>query len=187
MPRFLKHLLAWTLICGLSAAPSFALGINLDDTLWGMLVGVAVFIVGYTAFSCTPLAARIYADRRRRRAIKIGYATRLAMSLASAMVFLEVGFFIIMPDVACGVMSVGATSKMLGREEGFLFALSATLLQGTALNLMLGIYTLIVYAICRYCMAPDDACRPQGFEVLPIATPAIPITPTLDPHARAPH
>lgn len=185
MPRFFKHLLIWTLICGAAAAPSFALGGMMDDTALGMTLGVVLFILGYTFASGSNIARRLYADRRRRRAIQIGFATRVALSMLSALVFLEVGFYFLFPDLLCGAVTAGLAKEVFGRDSGFAFALLATVLQGVALNVVLAVYTLLVYVVCRLAMAPDDASRPQGFEVLPLATPAIPLAET-PPRATLP-
>lgn len=169
MPKPFVALCWWTLICSLSAAPSFVLGLSFDNAVPGMLAGVATFIASYTLLSCTPFARRLYSNRIWRRTIRVGYGTRMALSLFSGLAL--IGFpFTMLPDMYCGILAVGATNAIVGKDKGFAFAYAATVIEGVLLNIILALFMLVVHAICRRVMSPDGG--PRGFEVIPMATAA---------------
>jgi hypothetical protein len=166
MPRALIALCWWTLICGLSAAPGFVLGLQTDAAVPGMIAGIATFIIGYTLLSCTPFAERLYSNRIWRRTIHIGYGTRMALSIASGLAW--VGFPLpIFLDVWCGLVGIAVSRHLVGDEKGLAFGYLATLVDGVLLNIILAVFMLIVYTICRKVMPPPDGLR--GFDVLPRA------------------
>jgi len=132
----------WLLICSISAAPSFL-----------------TFVVLYVWIESLPFVRSKLADRRLRRAVKIGYGIRIGISIIFPVA--------IVLDLYCGLMSVSVVNAVLG-IEGFesvgtnsafpLFKLIqfylTTLVQGVVLNILLGGWTLFVYVICLGIMYP---------------------------------
>ena len=154
----------WLLICSISAAPSFFWGwavLGEQDVISAaaMVAGILTFVVLYVWIESLPFVRSKLADRRLRRAVKIGYGIRIGMSIIFPVA--------IILDLYCGVMSVGVVNTVLG-VEGFesvstnsafpLFKLIqfylTTLVQGVVLNILLGGWTLFVYVICLGIMYP---------------------------------
>lgn len=119
-----------------------------------MLTGVLIFICGYTLADQWTQKARWRRDYAIRLSLKIGYITRMAVS-----VIFPVGGFL---DVVCGMFSISAVEFISatdirgglgGMDEaarlgaGFLLVLLTTLVQGVVLNILLLGYTLVVWGI----------------------------------------
>lgn len=153
-----KSIFRWMLICGVSAAPSFFIAMSLANKpliqILAMLGGVLTFVVFYVYIESMEWTRRKMKDRSFRLAVIVGYVTRIVIS-----VIFPIAIFV---DMFCGLFSVSVTSAIFGsgvmmqegasfRNEGgpFLFAwfYATTLVQGIVLNVVLGAYTLIVYAI----------------------------------------
>lgn len=166
-PRIAIVLLWWTIICSLSAAPSFVLGCNIDGAVGGMLAGVATYIVGYTAISLTPTARRFYANRIWRRTIQITYGTRIALSLLSVFAMIGVPFTMII-DIWSGMVAVSISERLVGDDAGFIFAYLATIIEGAILNFVLFVFMMMVWTVARLVMEPDESV-PRGFDVIPVA------------------
>jgi hypothetical protein len=151
----MKSLLLWSLVCTVSATPSFFWGVLTIATAQAlaMLTGVAIFVGLYTAGDQWTQQARWRRNRPLRLSLKIGYITRLAIS-----VIFPVGGFI---DMFCGIFSISVAefvtnSNMVwghGVEQGgalgagFVFTLITTLIQGAVLNVILFAYVLLVWGI----------------------------------------
>lgn len=149
---WLGSLAIWSLVCVVSAIPSFVWGLGTiaSTAAVAMLLGVVIFIVGYVfADQCTQ-QARWRRNRSLRTALKIGYITRLTISI-----IFPVGGFL---DMVCGLFSVSivdfASSIMIGGSAtsgmpsaGFGQVLATTLVQGVVLNVVLAAYVLLVFGI----------------------------------------
>ena len=156
-PKPIRVFLKWLLVCSVSAAPSFFWGTIIHEielvAILGMFAGIIVFIVGYTFLELTPYIQRLMQDNAIRRTAKIGYGTRIAIS-----VIFPIGLYL---DLVVGMLSLGITSTILpnsivvGQEnieptaELFLGTMSTTIVQGVLINMILGVYMLIVFAIVR--------------------------------------
>lgn len=144
----------WTFVCVVSAAPSFlwGLGTIAGTQYLAMSLGICVFIALYTwgdQFTQTAHWRKIPAVTL---ALKIGYTTRLMLS-----VIFPVGALL---DVVCGLLSVaiveaaapnlrshpGGAADLEG-SVGFLGAFLITLVQGLVLNVALLGYMTVVLGI----------------------------------------
>lgn len=158
----------WTIICGVTAIPSFtwanmAKGFDLN----GMVAGVALFAVMYTIVTGTPAVGRFRASRLTNRTLRIGYFTRVVVS---AMMPLGMAL-----DAIPGLLSVAAVDSALGRmplrgneSHGFFSTLTITLIQGTLLHVTLGAYMLIVHLIQWWWVGkqyPEGHCRKCGYDL----------------------
>jgi hypothetical protein len=145
----LRALLRWTLVCGVSAAPSFFWGCALDrgiQHIAAMISGIVVFILAYTAFECTRTYRRLMQVPYMRRTAMIGYGTRVVMSIV-----FPVGLAVDML-VGMGTMTiVGAVAGALPSANvggpTFLVVFILTLVQGTLMNLLLVGYMGAVFWI----------------------------------------
>lgn len=140
--------LRWLLVCSISAAPSFAFGlITTNGRIAGMLLGILIFVIGYTWIDFRT-AGRPWRRRKRiRRTLRLVYGTRLAISIV-----FPVGAYL---DLFCGLLSVTITEPITRMDlsghnssgaDGmdFLGALVTTLVQGGVLNVVLGIYGVLL-------------------------------------------
>jgi hypothetical protein len=139
----------WTLICTISAAPSFFWGCAINrgpHAIAGMLAGIFVFVLGYTLIECTYYYQQIITRPYVHRTALIGYGTRILIS-----VIFPIGLFV---DMFTGMLSVSfiesifATSER-GPNAGFLPVFLTTLVQGVLLNALLLVYIFGVYACLR--------------------------------------
>jgi hypothetical protein len=161
----LRRLLLWTVVCGVSAAPSFLFAREgFDDR--AMAVGVGLFILAYTVVTSTRAFERFHDLPFVRRTLYIGYGTRLAASI-----FFPVGMT---ADVFPGMISVGLVDNWTGYDpESFTGTFLITLVQGTLLNVILTAFMAVIYTFQRLFMKPPPPRPPRtrGFEVLPPASP----------------
>jgi len=157
--NFGKSLAKWFLICAVSGAPSFFFGSVLGNAYviqsFAMTLGILTFVAFYVYIESRERTRRMLMDRSLRISVRVGYITRMVISI-----IYPVAMF---PDILCGMLSVGFTTSIFG--EGFgpgyasdtidaglqpLFTFGwfyiTTLVQGVLLNIVLGAYTLIIYA-----------------------------------------
>ncbi|MEW4560981.1 hypothetical protein AB1K70_00535 [Bremerella sp. JC770] len=142
-----KAAVRWSLICGISAIPSWMIASGeTTAVLGGMATGVILFVIGYTILDvCT----RKHPLRRRpevKLTLAITYGTRIAISI-----LFPIGFTV---DIFCGILAVAATGAVFETstldhvELEFTSTLVTTFIQGCLLNCVLAVYGLIVYAFC---------------------------------------
>ncbi|HRX86212.1 MAG TPA: hypothetical protein P5572_14425 [Phycisphaerae bacterium] len=156
---FRARLATWSIICFISAVPSFFWAIGTFDTL-GMLCGIAVFILAYACVSGAPAVRRMYARPFVARTVRIGYGTRLFLSIAFP---LGAGV-----DLYFGMVSTSIGSALSTDPQGFSATLLTTLVQGTLLNLALGVYMAIIYGVQRLFMRyppPAGCCAHCGYDL----------------------
>jgi hypothetical protein len=157
--HFGKSFIKWLLICAISGAPSFliALGPSRQAKIQGlaMVCGILTYVAFYVFVESREWTRRKLTDKSLRIAVKTGYISRVAISI-----LFPVGFFV---DMICGMISVGLVSELsgidlmgIGGKErppipsmpiAFGWYYTTTMLQGLLLNIVLGAYTLIVYAL----------------------------------------
>ena len=113
-----------------------------------MLAGILLFVLVYTMadYQTARMAWRLHPITRRT--LRIAYGTRMTISI-----IFPIGGYL---DVVCGVFSVSIAEFLTGmafspmtREGdalGFWSSLLTTLIQGGVLNLVLGVYALLVHA-----------------------------------------
>lgn len=138
----------WTVVCTLSAAPSFLFGLSLTQSrVGGMLTGVLIFIVAYVWLDRRTASAHWRQSTIVRRLLKTVYGLRVGASI-----LFPIGMY---ADLMCGVVSVGIYTRLggtAGRGEtmGYFDSLVVTLLQGLCLHVVLtalGLLLLPVYAL----------------------------------------
>ena len=162
-----RRLLLWTLVCVVSAAPSFMWASH-EFERSAMVVGVALFILAYTVLTSTAAFERFHNRPFIRRTLYIGYGVRLGLS---ALFPLGMGV-----DMMPGMLSVNVVEGVLGNARDFAGTLATTVVQGTLLNVILFFFMAAVYAVQRAFMRPPAA--PPGFEVvMPVIPVEIPVVP----------
>ncbi len=150
-----KIYLKWTLICVVSAAPSFVLGLVLDgakfSAIAGMVTGVLVFVFAYTVVEHHPFIRKRMKLLAYRRTAWIGYGTRIAISI-----IFPIGFYL---DLIVGMFTVSVCGwffRLAGMPEitgsgpadgSFVTHFIMTVVQGFCLNVILFGYLGIVFAI----------------------------------------
>jgi hypothetical protein len=160
----------WTAVCSISAAPSFVLALiayNDPFQILAMLAGIACFIIGYALVSSTPWAQ---AFRRRPfvlTTLKIGYGTRIGMSLISLLAPAIPP--VILPDVFFGVVSIQIVGEdPAGPNQSPFMVYMITMVEGTLWNMALLIDMLIVHGIQRMTRRPplpDNLCQNCGYDL----------------------
>ena len=160
---FLRRLGLWTAVCGISAIPSFTLAAKGNCSVLGMLCGIALFVIAYTAVTGTDFARQL---RRRdfvRRTLLIGYGTRLTVTV------FPYGWIV---DFVPGMLSTIIVEFFVSSVNAFLQtfggALITTVIQGTFLNIILLMYMWIVYGIQRaFCTppVPEGCCLACGYNL----------------------
>ena len=160
LPQLSRVLVKWLIVCGIAAAPSFVMGGGVGNwrtaAVLGMVSGVLVFVIGYTALEFTNAVQKQMQKPVSRRAAWIAYITRVGIS-----VVYPVGLFI---DIICGIFAMGFASSVTGLEgsrfgsgesvnvsDVVLFVQYAftTIIQGMLLNLVLFGYMGLVWLVCK--------------------------------------
>jgi hypothetical protein len=150
--RPLRSLARWTLICAISAAPSFFWGCGLHRELHhiaGMLCGIGVFVLAYTALECTQAYHQVMRLPYVYRTVLIGYGTRIAISI-----LFPLGLAL---DMVVGVFSVtlvedsfvvsASLENLDYSAANFFVVFLTTLLQGVLLNTLLFGFMVAIYAV----------------------------------------
>ncbi|HOW70889.1 MAG TPA: zinc ribbon domain-containing protein [Phycisphaerae bacterium] len=162
----LARAVLWTMICGITAIPSFVWARSEFSTP-GMVVGVALFVAMYTMVSGTSAVARWRTSRLTDRTFRIGYFTRVVVS---AIVPLGMAL-----DLVPGIVSVSLVEAVMNPRipamsggRGFFVTLVITLVQGTLLHITLGAYMLVVHLIQWWWVGkeyPKGHCRRCGYDL----------------------
>ena len=158
--HFGKSLLKWLLICAVSAAPSFfiAMGPNRQAKIQilAMVCGILTYVAFYVFVESREWTRRKLTDKSLRIAVRTGYTSRVTISILFPVAFVV--------DMICGMISVSLVSNLFGLDLmgiqsikerppivstpiAFAWYYTTTMLQGLLLNVVLGAYTLVVYAL----------------------------------------
>jgi len=133
-----RSILTWTVVCSLSAAPSFffAIGSVAKNQAAAMLIGVIIFIAIYTI---SDMHSRNSPFRRNPRMRSILRSTFIIRSIM--VIVFPIAIF---TDVFLGMYAVfivrfvaQATDKNFESEIGFAATLATTLVQGCLLSILL--------------------------------------------------
>lgn len=145
-PSVPRTILRWTLVCSIAAIPSFVIGFTVTQgQLWGMVTGIAVFIVGYV---WADLVTRPQSWRHSQQ-ITATLRTVYVLRLVASVIF-PAGMFLDMFSGMLAVMLVAGVSRLEAENEfGFVTAFCTTLVQGVLLNVVLLILAFCVYPIVR--------------------------------------
>ena len=129
-----RALVRWSCVCVVGTAPSFYFGLGLSNhplEVPAMLIGVAAFVLAYTAIAVSRPSRRLMSSTRIRRAIYTAYGLRVAVSICFPIAMMN--------DMMCGILSVGVTGQLIGaisikELETFWQILITTIVQGILLN-----------------------------------------------------
>jgi|SRR5215217_1151094 len=172
----LRRFALWTVVCCVSAAPSFVWAGGIQGTgprggafdRGAMAFGVALFILLYTAATSTRAFERFHARPFVRRTLYIGYGVRVGLSLA-----FPIGLG---ADLLPGMLSVSTVEKLGLDPRSFAGTFATTMVQGAILNVLIFLFMWLVYTVQRLTMRPPATVAPPGFEVVlpaqPVAAPA---------------
>jgi hypothetical protein len=151
-PDLLQRSMLWTVVCGVSALPSFVwaeMSSPIDFDLGAIITGILIVIGTYTLATGTQFVVRLQAKPRAARAFRIGYLFRMFLS---ALFPLGMGV-----DLIPGMISVMLVDGLLGgsvsksgsggNSVSFVITLSITLLQGLFLNLIGFAFMGLVYLV----------------------------------------
>jgi hypothetical protein len=170
MQEFPRQLGIWTIICSISAAPSFFLAATDFDQpaqVMAMFLGVACFILAYALLGCTPAVQRWRRSPRFRRTVQIGYGTRMGMSVLSITFFAGSPFPIIV-DMWCGMLAMGVVENVNPYESEPLSIFLTTIVQGLLLNCLLLLYMVVVYVVLIPFVSPapkPGTCVNCGYDL----------------------
>ena len=154
-------LFKWLVICAVSAGPSFFWGVMIGrqqlNAAIGMILGVLTFAAVYTVFECRPFVQRLLRNRLIKRTAKIGYGTRIAISI-----IFPVGLYLDMIVGFGAMMTVEALVSKANPLDGggggppasVSWFFITTLFQGFYLNIVLFVYMLCVYVLVQLFSRP---------------------------------
>ncbi|MGB2500675.1 MAG: hypothetical protein ACPIA2_13320 [Mariniblastus sp.] len=156
----------WFLVCYLCAIPSFFFGLMLTEAtlggIVGMVVGIFCYVVGYTLVECTAFVQRALQDRIFRRAVRIGYITRVIFSAFPVLAPLDMylGFLSTFGGSAVlGALYPSAGNVMNAPSKDLapmtIFSFCTTIIQGALMNVVLLGFVAIVYGVCCLVMEPS--------------------------------
>ncbi len=148
---FETRLVIWTVICTVSAAPSFLLAFSEFD-LGAMVCGIGVFILAYTVVTGTETFRRCEAMAFVERTLYAGFGLRIMLTAV-----VPAGLVV---DLLVGAISIQITRGLFADSEGFACTFVTTLVQGALLNVALFIVMAVLYAIQRIACPPPI---PEGF------------------------
>ncbi len=142
----------WTLICAISAAPSFFLGFVVTRHFLAvpmMLLGVSIFAISYAYIDRGPRWRRWMSRPLTRNSIMWAYGIRMTAS-----VLFPVGMY---NDMIIGLASVSTVSALFSGVSGMnanelrnpLHIFLTTILQGTLLNLEIFLLILVLIGLNR--------------------------------------
>lgn len=157
----LSRFLLWTVVCSLSAGPSFIFAHRKFDEL-GMLAGIACFIFVYTVVSGSFRIERFLRDPFAKRTIKIGYVSRIVLSF----------LFFVPPlsilDLYPGMLAIQITKRLPFDQHGFQGTFITTMIQGVFLNILLFLFMAVVYGVQWAFLKPpmdEGVCRKCGYDL----------------------
>jgi len=159
-PKLPNVFTKWLLICTFAAGPSFFIGGGMGGwrvpAVVGMVIGVLIFVVGYTALEFATVIQQKMSKPVSRRAAWIAYLTRVGISIV-----FPIGVIL---DMFCGIFAVGLSSGITGVDAGLygsrnisqvsawvecLQYMFTTVVQGILLNFVLFAYMGVVWMICN--------------------------------------
>ncbi|MBC8354961.1 MAG: hypothetical protein H8E66_23535 [Planctomycetes bacterium] len=167
--RPLRALGRWTLVCCISAAPSFFWGCAMHrgaEHVVGMICGILVFVLAYTVVECSHHYQQIITRPHMHRTALVGYGTRILIS-----VIFPIGLAV---DMMTGVVSVAIVQNIspansaelseAGASASTFSVFLTTVVQGILLNILLFAYMVCVYAVLRVMARVRDRLRDRKRE-----------------------
>lgn len=106
-----------------------------------MLTGVLIFAVGYTYLDYATVLTPLRQNRMISITLRVVYGTRIVITIIFPLACSL--------DLMCGLFSTGFTEVLFGNTaiRTFLGALFTTLVQGVLMNLVLGVYALLIMGL----------------------------------------
>jgi hypothetical protein len=171
----LRRLILWTIICSVSAAPSFILASS-EFNRAAMVVGVLIFIALYTIGTSTEAFARFHRRPFVRRTLYMGYGLRLALSMLLPLGFVNGNrmggaVVVLFADVFPGLLSLRCIETIGLEPKSFAGTLATTIVQGALLNAIIFAVMAVLYAFQRVFMTPPPEYAAKGFDVVMAAPP----------------
>ena len=158
---FFRRLMLWTVVCAISAGPSFYWAAAVEYSIAAMVVGVVLFIIAFTVMTSTRRFARFRARPFVRRTLYIGYGLRMLVSI-----IFPAGMMI---DMFPGLFSIYIVQSLGVPEKSFFATLMITLIQGTLLNTILSVIMLVVWGSQRLLLRvpeiPEHVCAKCGYDL----------------------
>lgn len=149
---FPNALARWTLICAVSAAPSFVLGLGVTDakplSIAAMVAGIMAFAVAYAFLDISPRWRRWMSQSASRRAIMTVFGIRIGISIVFPIAMMNdmmFGMVSLLSIQAIATMGSPAQDGGLGPFA----TLTTTVLEGVLLNAEILVVGLFCYAILR--------------------------------------
>jgi hypothetical protein len=148
---FATTLFVWTVVCSLSAAPSFLFAVQdlAKDQVVAMIIGVVIFIGIYTSADLLTRERPFRKDARMRTILRSTFIVRSIMVIIFPIATIT--------DVVLGMFSVSIVQFFAGpfydqslnfdRKMGFGVALATTLVQGCLLSVLLFFLGLFISGI----------------------------------------
>jgi len=169
---FITNFIRWSIICTISAAPSFVLAINDKNSGFNplaMILGVVIFIFIYSFITSSDFYAYLRKFNNIYKALKFSYLLKIIMAIiAFPFSFFafhgkdSIAMFFILPDFYAGILSYIAYSWIIntnmhtvnesrtgGYEITFVDTLMITLIEGIILSLMILLFSLIMLLIFK--------------------------------------
>ena len=149
--RLLWALGRWSVVCGVSAAPSFMLWISHPTPEMkglhsvAMICGVAVFVIGYAIAECSPLYDRILKVPNARTVLYVGYISRMVLSFLFPLAVMVDMFFGIAAMAI--VESLGGNLNSSNPTMAFIDVMGTTVVEGVLLNIALAGYMGVLFGL----------------------------------------
>lgn len=160
IPAPVRRFLLWTVLCSVSAMPSFWFAKGMKFDTYAMLCGVGLFILLYATATSTQLFLEFKDRPFVRRTLYIGYGTRLIISVVFPFCWAH--------DLILGSLSVEIGKMLFTDRASFAGTLGITIIHGTILNIILCIYMLAVYGLQRAFAkppVPEGICAKCGYDL----------------------
>lgn len=158
------RLLHWTIVCAISAFPSFLVAKSEHYDVAGMLCGVALFAVGYALVTGKRAVRQITHAPRVKWTLWIGYCTRMMVSI-----ILPLAYYV---DIIVGLLSTDLCRHVCGMfawsPRGFGGTLATTIVQGIFLNVLLFVYMGVIHILlCAFVPSPRRSghCVECGYDL----------------------
>ncbi len=151
LDRFYGGILRWGVICFVSSISSWCWVAQLEiaDSFPAVFAGILCFVLAYAFIGAHPRVHRWSQRTDIRLTLRIGYLTRMAIS-----VIFPVGMAV---DVYPGLLASVFVTETLGISdaETFLPVFLTTIVQGILLNVMLILFMALVFPIVRIWRRPE--------------------------------
>lgn len=150
----------WSVVCIISAIPSFFWGLLVLANITAMIVGVLLFIIVYTIVSSSNFYKKLKEKAFLFKALRWGFGIRIFYSiiaLISMPLKNDIALIVNITDWWLGSLSVALTNVLLGRESfkvgslenPFFPTLLTTITQGTLLSLAVFAVAVIIWCFFR--------------------------------------